>query len=157
MAGDQQAATIGQGCLAPGQTKATFGTGAFVLTNKGDELPRSDNRMLGTVLLQEQGQRTYAIEGSVFVAGSLVKWLRDALGIIGSAPETEALARSIPHSGGGGIVPAPFGAWRAALERQRPRGDYRPQFLHWPGGDRAGRAGGDGASGGRSGHCLCGR
>ncbi|MFN4113232.1 MAG: FGGY family carbohydrate kinase [Sphingomonadaceae bacterium] len=106
MAGDQQAATIGQGCLAPGETKATFGTGAFVLTNMGDELPRSDNRLLGTVLMQHEGRRTYAIEGSVFVAGSLVKWLRDALGIIGSAPETEALARSIPHSGGVTIVPA---------------------------------------------------
>ncbi|OZA92697.1 MAG: glycerol kinase [Erythrobacter sp. 34-65-8] len=118
MAGDQQAATIGQGCLAPGETKATFGTGAFVLTNKGHELPRSDNRLLGTVLMQHEGQRTYAIEGSVFVAGSLIKWLRDALGIIGSAPETEALARSIPHSGGVTIVPALSGLgaphWNAA-------------------------------------------
>lgn len=106
LVGDQQAATIGQGCLAPGETKATFGTGAFVLTNKGHDLPRSDNRLLGTVLMQEQGQRTYALEGSVFVAGSLVKWLRDSLGLIGSAAETEELARSVPDSGGVVIVPA---------------------------------------------------
>lgn len=118
MAGDQQAATIGQGCLAPGETKATFGTGAFVLTNKGHDLPRSDNRLLGTVLMQEAGRRTYAIEGSVFVAGSLIKWLRDSLALIGTAAETEALARSIPHSGGVTVVPALSGLgaphWNAA-------------------------------------------
>ena len=118
MAGDQQAATIGQGCLSPGETKATFGTGAFVLTNKGHDLPRSDNRLLGTVLMQQAGVRTYAIEGSVFVAGSLIKWLRDSLGIIGNASETEALARSIPNSGGVVVVPALSGLgaphWNAA-------------------------------------------
>jgi glycerol kinase len=106
LAGDQQAATIGQGCLAPGETKATYGTGAFVLTNKGDAIPRSANRLLGTVLMQHDGRRTYALEGSVFVAGSLIQWLRDSLGIIGSAAETEALARSAPDSGGVTIVPA---------------------------------------------------
>ncbi|WP_432199597.1 glycerol kinase [Erythrobacter sp. W53] len=106
MIGDQQAATIGQGCLAPGETKATFGTGAFVLTNKGREIPHSDNRLLGTVLMQEGGERTYALEGSVFVAGSLVQWIRDSLGLIGSAAETEALARSITDNGGVFIVPA---------------------------------------------------
>jgi glycerol kinase len=106
LAGDQQAATIGQGCLAPGQTKATYGTGAFVLTCQGARIPRSANRMLGTVLTQIEGDRTYAIEGSVFVAGSLVQWLRDSLGIVEVASETEALARSIPDSGGVVIVPA---------------------------------------------------
>jgi glycerol kinase len=106
LAGDQQAATIGQACLAPGQTKATFGTGAFVLTCQGRTIPRSANRLLGTVLTQLEGQRTYAIEGSVFVAGSLVQWLRDSLGIVEVASETEALARSIPDSGGVVIVPA---------------------------------------------------
>lgn len=106
LAGDQQAATIGQACLAPGQTKATYGTGAFVLTCQGNRIPRSANRMLGTVLAQIDGQRTYAIEGSVFVAGSLVQWLRDSLGIVDVAEETEALARSIPDSGGVVIVPA---------------------------------------------------
>jgi glycerol kinase len=106
LVGDQQAATIGQGCLAPGQTKATYGTGAFVLTCQGGTIPRSTNRLLGTVLTQMDGQRTYAIEGSVFVAGSLVQWLRDSLGIVDLAGETEALARSIPDSGGVVIVPA---------------------------------------------------
>lgn len=106
MAGDQQAATIGQGCLAPGETKATYGTGAFVLTNLGEQLPHSDNRLLGTVLCQVQGKRLYALEGSVFVAGSLVKWLRDSLGLIESAAETEELARSVGDSAGAVIVPA---------------------------------------------------
>ncbi|MCZ8137392.1 MAG: glycerol kinase GlpK [Porphyrobacter sp.] len=106
LVGDQQAATIGQGCLAPGQTKATYGTGAFVLTCQGGNIPRSTNRLLGTVLTQIDGARTYAIEGSVFVAGSLVQWLRDSLGIVDLAEETEALARSIPDSGGVVIVPA---------------------------------------------------
>jgi glycerol kinase len=106
LAGDQQAATIGQACLAPGQTKATYGTGAFVLTCQGSRIPRSSNRLLGTVLTQIEGQRSYAIEGSVFVAGSLVQWLRDSLGIVDVAEETEALARSIPDSGGVVIVPA---------------------------------------------------
>ena len=117
MVGDQQAATLGQGCLSLGDTKATYGTGAFVLANKGGELPRSDNRLLGTVLCQQGGVRTYAIEGSVFVAGSLVQWLRDQLGLISSAAETEALARSIADSGEVVIVPALSGLgaphWRA--------------------------------------------
>lgn len=106
LAGDQQSATIGQGCLSPGETKATFGTGAFVLANMGSALPRSGHRLLGTVLYQLGGQRAYALEGSVFVAGSLVKWLRDGLGVIASAGESEALARSVPDSGGVVIVPA---------------------------------------------------
>lgn len=104
--GDQQSATVGQGCLSPGETKATYGTGAFVLTAMGDALPRSENRLLGTVLTQAGGRRRYALEGSVFVAGSLVQWLRDSLGIISSAAETEALARGIADSGGVTIVPA---------------------------------------------------
>jgi glycerol kinase len=106
LAGDQQSATIGQACLAPGETKATYGTGAFVLTNQGETVPSSKNRLLGTVLCQLDGKRHYAIEGSVFVAGSLVQWLRDSLGIVEVARETEALARSIPDSGGVTIVPA---------------------------------------------------
>ena len=105
-AGDQQAATIGQACLVPGQTKATYGTGAFVLTCQGEAIPQSTNRLLGTVLTQLSGKRTYAIEGSVFVAGSLVQWLRDSLGIVDVASQTEELARSIPDSGGVVIVPA---------------------------------------------------
>ena len=106
LVGDQQSATIGQGCLAFGETKATYGTGAFVLTNKGHTIPRSDNRLLGTVLYQQGGQRTYAIEGACFVAGSLIQYLRDQLGLISSAAETEGLARSIESSGEVVIVPA---------------------------------------------------
>jgi glycerol kinase len=106
LVGDQQSATIGQGCLSPGETKATYGTGAFVLANMGRAVPRSGHRLLGTVLCQLGGTRTYALEGSVFVAGSLVQWLRDSLGIIAAASETEGLARSVPDSGGVTIVPA---------------------------------------------------
>jgi glycerol kinase len=106
LAGDQQAATIGQGCLRPGDTKATYGTGAFVLANQGAAIPRSEHRLLGTVLHQLGGERTYALEGSVFVAGSFVKWLRDSLGFIETAAETEALARSVEDAGGVVIVPA---------------------------------------------------
>lgn len=106
LAGDQQAATIGQGCLSPGQTKATYGTGAFVLANAGYTPPRSRHRLLGTVLAQIAGKRSYALEGSVFVAGSLIQWLRDTLGIIASVDETEELARSVESSDGVVIVPA---------------------------------------------------
>ena len=117
MLGDQQAATVGQGCLSPGETKATYGTGAFILTNQGDTPPTSDHRLLGTVLTQRDGQRRYALEGSVFVAGSLIQWLRDTLGLIDSAAETEELARSISDSGEVVVVPALSGLgaphWRA--------------------------------------------
>ncbi|WP_373473429.1 glycerol kinase [Sphingorhabdus lacus] len=106
MAGDQQAATIGQGCFTIGQTKATFGTGAFVLTQTGTTLRQSKHRLLSTVLYQIAGERHYALEGSVFVAGSLVQWLRDDLGLIGSAAETEPLARSVADNGGVYLVPA---------------------------------------------------
>jgi glycerol kinase len=106
LAGDQQSATIGQGCLSAGDTKATYGTGAFVLTNMGSTVPQSQHRLLGTVLCQLDGQRSYALEGSVFVAGSMMQWLRDSLGLIHSAEESEALARSVPDSGGVVVIPA---------------------------------------------------
>ncbi|WP_295633583.1 glycerol kinase [Novosphingobium sp.] len=106
LAGDQQAATIGQGCLSPGETKATFGTGAFILTNMGGTLPRSTNRLLGTVLCEVAGVRQYALEGSVFAAGSLIKWLRDNLGMVITAGESETLARAVPDSGGVTFIPA---------------------------------------------------
>lgn len=106
MAGDQQAALIGQSCLYPGQTKATYGTGAFVLTQTGRTLPQSRYRLLSTIAWQLGGERHYALEGSVFVAGSLVQWLRDDLGLINHAAETEPLARSVPDNGGVYLVPA---------------------------------------------------
>jgi glycerol kinase len=106
MAGDQQAAAIGQACLKEGETKATYGTGAFVLTNSGAGMRTSRNRLLSTIAWQLGGTRSYALEGSVFVAGSLVKWLRDSLGLIGDSGETEALARSVPDNKGVYVVPA---------------------------------------------------
>jgi glycerol kinase len=104
--GDQQSATLGQGCLAVGQTKLTLGTGAFVLTNVGDRLPDSPGKLLGTILCDVGGRRDFAFEGAIFVAGSLIKWLRDNLGLLGSAAETEELAKSVPDNGGVFLLPA---------------------------------------------------
>lgn len=116
-AGDQQAATIGQACLEIGQTKATFGTGAFILTNSGETPPVSSHRLLSTVLYQLNGKRVYALEGSVFVAGSLMQWLRDDVGLLKFAGESEDLARSVDDNGGVYLVPALAGLgapyWRA--------------------------------------------
>lgn len=106
LVGDQQSATIGQGCLAPGETKATYGTGAFVLANMGSRMPHSRSRLLGTVLCQLGGERSYALEGSIFVAGSLIKWLRDSLHLLRSAEESEVLARSVPDNAGVVVIPA---------------------------------------------------
>jgi len=106
MAGDQQAAAIGQACLAPGDTKATYGTGAFVLTHNGASAPLSQSRLLTTIAWQLGGARAYALEGSVFVAGSLIQWLRDGLGLIATAPESDPLARSVADNGGVFLVPA---------------------------------------------------
>jgi len=106
MAGDQQAAAIGQCCLAPGETKATYGTGAFVLTHTGEAAPVSAHRLLTTVAWQLAGRRRYALEGSVFVAGSLIQWLRDALGLLVTAEESEKLARSVADNAGVYLVPA---------------------------------------------------
>ena len=106
IAGDQQAASIGQACLRPGDTKATYGTGAFILTNTGETLQHSRHRLLSTIAWQLGGSRNYALEGSVFVAGSLIKWLRDDLGLLGDSAESEALARSVAGNGGVYLVPA---------------------------------------------------
>ena len=94
VAGDQQAATIGQACFQPGMMKSTYGTGCFALLNTGDTLVRSANRMLGTIAYQIDGKTTYALEGSIFIAGAVVQWLRDGLKIIDSAPQTQALAEA---------------------------------------------------------------
>jgi len=106
LAGDQQAATIGQGCLAPGAVKATLGTGAFVLAPVGQAVPTSANRLLATILYQVGGTRHYALEGSIFVAGSLIQWLRDGIGLIAAAADTDAIARSVPDNGGVFLLPA---------------------------------------------------
>ena len=94
VAGDQQTATIGQACFQPGMMKSTYGTGCFALLNTGDTLVRSANRMLGTIAYQIDGKTTYALEGSIFIAGAVVQWLRDGLKIIDSAPQTQALAEA---------------------------------------------------------------
>ena len=92
MAGDQQAATIGQACIAPGMVKATYGTGCFALLNTGDKAVASTNRLLTTIAYQLAGKRTYALEGSIFIAGAAVQWLRDGLKLIAKSPDVEALA-----------------------------------------------------------------
>jgi len=109
VAGDQQAALYGQSCLDAGDAKCTFGTGAFLLMNVGDAPLRSRNGLLGTVAWRIDGKTTFALEGSAFVAGALIQWLRDGLGIIRSAAESEELARSVPDTGGVMIVPALVG------------------------------------------------
>ena len=107
MAGDQQAALIGQGCLAEGTCKSTYGTGCFLMTNTGAEPRPSGNGLLTTVAYRLRGQATYALEGSIFVAGVAVKWLRDQLGLIDDAAETESLARSVDGDAQGVVfVPA---------------------------------------------------
>ncbi len=92
IAGDQQAATLGQACMQPGMVKSTYGTGCFALLNTGEQLVTSTNRLLGTIAYQLDGKVTYALEGSIFSAGSVVQWLRDGLGLIDHAQETEAMA-----------------------------------------------------------------
>ena len=106
IAGDQQAALFGQACLKPGMAKNTYGTGCFMLLNTGTEAVPSTNQLLTTVAWQAGGRTDYALEGSIFVAGAVVQWLRDGLGIIRSAPEVEALAASVPDNGGVYLVPA---------------------------------------------------
>lgn len=106
LAGDQQAATIGQACLERGAVKATLGTGAFILANCGAVPPTSHHRLLATVGWQMAGTRTYALEGSIFVAGSLMQWLRDTLRLIDDVADSAELARSVPDNGGVYCVPA---------------------------------------------------
>jgi glycerol kinase len=106
VAGDQQAALFGQAGWAPGVAKNTYGTGCFLLLNTGSEARFPGEGLLGTAACGPDGGASYAIEGSVFVAGAAVQWLRDGLGLVRTAEETEALARSVPHSGGVYVVPA---------------------------------------------------
>jgi glycerol kinase len=94
VAGDQQAATVGQACFAPGMMKSTYGTGCFALLNTGDTPVASKNRLLTTIAYQLDGRPTYALEGSIFIAGAVVQWLRDGLKIIRTAPETQGLAEA---------------------------------------------------------------
>ncbi|MDH3493869.1 MAG: glycerol kinase GlpK [Acidobacteriota bacterium] len=106
LAGDQQAALFGQVCLRPGETKNTYGTGCFTLQNTGAHPAVSHNRLLTTVAWKIDGATTYALEGSVFIGGAVIQWLRDALGVIDSSDEVEALSNSVADNGGVYFVPA---------------------------------------------------
>jgi glycerol kinase len=106
MAGDQQAALIGQACFEPGMVKSTYGTGCFLLLNTGEKAVASANRLLTTPAYRIGGRITYAVEGSIFVAGAAVKWLRDSLGVIASASETESLSAGLRDNHGIYMVPA---------------------------------------------------
>ena len=109
IAGDQQAAAFGQACFAPGSAKNTYGTGCFLLLNTGDRPSPSENNLLTTIGWGLDGRVTYFLEGSVFVGGAVVQWLRDGLGIIESAPQVEQLAASVEDNGGVVFVPALVG------------------------------------------------
>lgn len=109
MAGDQQAATFGQACLEHGMAKNTYGTGCFLLMNTGQAPMASNHRLLTTIGWQRQGRTTYLLEGSVFMGGATVQWLRDGLGLIASAGEIESLAASVADNGGVYLVPAHTG------------------------------------------------
>ena len=106
VAGDQQAATIGQACFETGMLKSTYGTGCFALLNTGNTLVKSKNRLLGTIAYQLDGQTTYALEGSIFIAGAVVQWLRDGLGLISQAHETAVMAEAADKTQSLYIVPA---------------------------------------------------
>jgi len=106
IAGDQQAALFGQACHEPGMAKNTYGTGCFLLMNTGTRAPVSRNRLITTVAWQRAGATAYALEGSVFIAGAAIQWLRDGLGIIQRSGDVEALAASVPDAGGVFFVPA---------------------------------------------------
>jgi glycerol kinase len=106
IAGDQQAALFGQGCFGRGDSKCTYGTGSFLLMNVGNRPVLSKHRLLGTVAWQTKDGTSYALEGSAFVSGALVQWLRDGLGIIKTSADIESLAASVPDSGGVTVVPA---------------------------------------------------
>ena len=106
VAGDQQAATIGQACFEPGMLKSTYGTGCFALLNTGGTLVTSKNRMLGTIAYQLGGKPTYALEGSIFIAGAVVQWLRDGLGLISEAHETADMAAAADPTQSLYLVPA---------------------------------------------------
>ncbi len=106
MAGDQHAAMVGQACFHPGMGKSTYGTGCFMLVNTGERLVHSDHRLLSTVAYRLGGRVTYALEGSIFIAGAAVQWLRDGLGVIRTAGESEAHARDLPSTDGVYLVPA---------------------------------------------------
>jgi len=121
IAGDQQAALFGQGCVTAGGIKNTYGTGCFLMLHTGNRLMRSRAGLLTTVACGPRGEAAFALEGSVFVAGAAVQWLRDGLGMIPTAAAVEPLARSVPDAGGTVLVPA-FAGLGAPYWRPEARG-----------------------------------
>jgi len=121
MAGDQQAALFGQGCLTPGSAKNTYGTGCFLLMNTGVQAASSKSGLITTIAWGLDGRLEYALEGSIFVAGAAVQWLRDGLGLVADAADTEAAARSVEDTGGVYVVPA-FVGLGAPYWDERARG-----------------------------------
>jgi len=121
IAGDQQAALFGQGCTRPGMAKNTYGTGCFLLMNTGGDAPQSENGLITTLAWGIDGRVEYALEGSIFVAGSAVQWLRDGLKLVDSASDSEALAASVDDTGGVYLVPA-FVGLGAPYWDERARG-----------------------------------
>ena len=106
IAGDQQSALIGQQCFAPGEAKATYGTGGFILLNTGEEIVRSEHRLISTVAYRLGGELAYALEGSIFIAGAGMQWLRDGLGFMEESSQSEAMARSLDDGTDIVFVPA---------------------------------------------------
>ena len=137
VAGDQQAAALGQACIRPGMMKTTYGTGAFALLNTGDRPVSSKNRLLTTIACQLDGKATYALEGSIFIAGAVVQWLRDGLKIIRNAAESQALAESADTAQSVYLVPAcplpglahPGGTPNAVVRYTASRGATGPAEL----------------------------
>ena len=144
-AGDQQAATFGQACFEPGSAKNTYGTGCFLLLNLGDQPIVSQNGLLTTLGCTRNEKPTYCLEGSVFIAGAVVQWLRDGLGLIGTSSEVEALATAVPDSGGVYFVPAFVGLgapyWDPQGARRHDCGHHarHESLAHRTGRDRSDR------------------
>ena len=140
IAGDQQAALFGQACFEPGMTKVTYGTGAFLLMNTGKEAFASEKGLLTSVAWGLGDEITYCLEGSIFIAGAAVQWLRDGLGLIGTAEESELLAQSVPDNGGVYFVPALVGLGAPVLGHARPGNDHRTDSRQLQGPYRSGRS-----------------
>ena len=119
VAGDQQAATVGQGCFAPGMMKSTYGTGCFALLNTGPQMVMSRNRLLTTIAYQLAGKRTFALEGAIFIAGAAVQWLRDGMQMIRSAADSGTLAAMPPSTRNTVFAPAPGQSARMASSKSR--------------------------------------
>ncbi len=130
-AGDQQCALFGQCCFEPGQMKNTYGTGCFLLMNTGHDIVKSQNGLVTTIAASADGTVQYALEGSIFIAGAAIQWLRDELGVLTSASESLSYAKRVPDTAGGYVVPA-FTGLGAPYWSQRARGATRPMTSSAP-------------------------